>query len=259
VEDKVYFPHSLGIFYQALTQYLGFPHYGDEYKVMGLAPYGKPTVLPQLRQLVALQDDGSFRLDLKFFRHHREKIAQEWEDGSPHYGTLYSDALIDLLGPARSRDEPLTQYHKDIAHSVQAMYEEAFFHLVNTLHRRHPLPALAIAGGCGANSVANGKVRLRTPFQQVYVQSAAGDAGGAIGAAYSVWHQVGGQAARHRAPEHDHAYWGPGYSQTFQNCATRPPVPSPTAGWWGGSRAAWSGAPVRWATAASCATRAVRT
>jgi carbamoyltransferase len=212
VEDKVYFPHSLGIFYQALTQYLGFPHYGDEYKVMGLAPYGKPTVLPQLRQLVALQDDGSFRLDLKFFRHHREKIAQEWEDGSPHYGTLYSDALIDLLGPARAREELLTQYHKDIAHSVQAMYEEAFFHLVNTLHSRHPLPALAIAGGCGANSVANGKVRLRTPFQQVYVQSAAGDAGGAIGAAYSVWHQMGGQAARHRTPAHDHAYWGPGFS-----------------------------------------------
>lgn len=212
VEDKVYFPHSLGIFYQALTQFIGFPHYGDEYKVMGLAPYGKPTYLPQMREIVQLLPDGGFKLNLDYFRHHKEKVEMEWENGSPSVGTLFSPELAKLLGPARQKDEPLTQHHKDIAHSVQAMYEEAFFHLLNTLHARHQLDAVTIAGGCGMNSVANGKIRLRTPFKQVYVQSAAGDAGGAIGAALAVWHQLGGDAAKQRGPVHDHAYWGPSFS-----------------------------------------------
>jgi carbamoyltransferase len=213
VEDKVYFPHSLGIFYQALTQFIGFPHYGDEYKVMGLAPYGKPTYMPQMREIVQLQPDGGFKLNLAYFRHHKEKVEYEWENGSPSVGALFSPELENLLGPARQKVEPLTQHHKDIAHSVQAMYEEAFFHLLNTLHARHQLDSVAIAGGCGMNSVANGKVRLRTPFKHVYVQSAAGDAGGAIGAALTVWHQVGGVAAQQRGPVHDHAYWGPSFSE----------------------------------------------
>ena len=209
VEGRVHFPHSLGIFYQALTQFLGFPHYGDEYKVMGLAPYGQPVQLPLLRRIVQLQTDGSFRLDLRYFRHHREKVAYEWDNGIPAVGTLYSPALCELLGPPRAKDEPLEQWHRDLARSVQAMYEEAFFHLLNTLHRRHPLPAVAIAGGCGMNSVANGKVALQTPFNKVYVQSAAGDAGGAIGAAFSVWHQLGNRQRWHM----DHAYWGPAASE----------------------------------------------
>ena len=212
VEDRVYFPHSLGIFYQALTQFIGFPSYGDEYKVMGLAPYGKPTYLAQMRKIVLLQPDGGFKLNLDYFRHHREKIEYEWENGSPSVGTLFAPALADLLGPVRDKDDPLEQRHKDIAHSVQAMYEEAFFHLLNTLYARHKLDAVAVAGGCGMNSVANGKIRLRTPFKRVYVQAAAGDAGGAIGAALSVWHQVGGAAGQKRGPVHDHAYWGPGYT-----------------------------------------------
>lgn len=208
VEDKVYFPHSLGIFYQALTQFIGFPHYGDEYKVMGLAPYGEPVYLEQMRQIVLLQPDGSFKLNLACFRHHNEKVEYEWEGGTPAVGTLFAQSMVDLLGSARLKDEPLTQRHMDIARSVQAMYEEAFFHLLNTLHARHSLDAVAVAGGCGMNSVANGKIALKTPFKQVYVQSAAGDAGGAIGAAYAVWHELGGA----RAPAHDHAYWGPQFS-----------------------------------------------
>jgi carbamoyltransferase len=207
VEDRVYFPHSLGIFYQALTQLIGFPHYGDEYKMMGLAPYGEPAYLRQMQQVVLLQADGGFRLNLDCFRHHREKIEYEWDGGSPSVGALFGPGLVDLLGPARQPDEPLTQRHKDLARSAQAMYEEAFFHLLNTLHARHGLDAVAIAGGCGMNSVANGKVTLRTPFKQVYVQSAAGDAGGAVGAAYSVWHEQGGA----RGPAHMHAYWGPSF------------------------------------------------
>lgn len=207
VDDRVYFPHSLGIFYQALTQYIGFPNYGDEYKVMGLAPYGEPRYLDSMRKVVELLDDGSFRLDLRYFRHPREKVEYEWENGSPSVGALFTPDLESLLGLARAPDAPLEQRHKDIARSVQAMYEEAFFHLLNTLHRKHGGENVCVAGGCGMNSVANGKITLKTPFKNVYVQSAAGDAGGAIGAAYSVWHELGGA----RGPVMDHAYLGPGF------------------------------------------------
>jgi carbamoyltransferase len=208
VDGRVHFPHSLGIFYQAITQFIGFPHYGDEYKVMGLAPYGEPAYIDEMRRLVRLQSDGSFRLDLACFRHHREKIAHEWSGGSPSVGTLYSDELARRLGPPRRAEEPLQQRHKDIARSAQAMYEEAFFHLLNALHAKHRVPRVALAGGCAMNSVANGKITQQTPFEQVYVQSAAGDAGGAVGAAYSVWHALGGR----RAAPHHHAYWGPRFS-----------------------------------------------
>src|SRR5262249_17321015 len=190
IDGRVYFPHSLGIFYQALTQYLGSPHYGDEYKVMGLAPYGQPRFVPEMRRIINLQNDGTYRLNTTFFRHHREKISYQWSGGSPHVGKLFSPALEDLLGPARC-NEPLEQRHKDIARSVQAAYEEAFFHLLNRLYGHYRLDRLTLAGGCAMNSVANGKVRRSTPFKRVYVQSAAGDAGGAIGAAMHVRHVLG--------------------------------------------------------------------
>jgi len=190
IEARVHFPHSLGVFYQALTQYLGFPHYGDEYKVMGLAPYGQPRHLSEMRQIVRPVVDGSYELDMVYFRHHREKIDYAWAGGSPSVGTLYSPALEELLGPARGKDEPLTDRHCDIARSVQAMYEEAFFNLLGCLHARHGFPSLTLAGGCAMNSVANGKVLRRTPFRRLYIQAAAGDAGGAIGAAIHVWHKA---------------------------------------------------------------------
>jgi len=209
VEERVYFPHSLGIFYQALTQFLGFPNYGDEYKVMGLASYGKPTYLEQMRQLVKLQADGSFLLEQRFFRHGKEKISYEWEDGLPVFTDLFSDELEDLLGSRRQRDDALEDRHLDLAHSVQAMYEEAFFHLLNALHERHDEESVAVAGGCGMNSVANGRIRKNTPFRHIYIQAAAGDAGGALGAALHVWHQAKDRA---RYPMR-HASWGPEYSE----------------------------------------------
>jgi len=183
IDNRVYFPHSLGIFYSALTQYLGFPHYGDEYKVMGLAPYGEPNYLEQLREVVRIRPDGSFRLNLRFFRHHIGNVSYTWRDCAPEVGTLYRRALVDLLGPPRRPDEPLEQKHKDIARSVQATYEKAFFALLQALHKQHPSDHLAIAGGCAMNSVANGKVYRRSPFKKMYCPAAAGDAGGAIGAA----------------------------------------------------------------------------
>jgi carbamoyltransferase len=230
VEDKVYFPHSLGIFYQALTQYLGFPNYGDEYKVMGLAPYGEPRYMAEMRTIVQLQDDGTYKLNLDYFRHHKEKIEYEWESGEPRVGSLFSEALGGLLGSARGKGDELTQHHKDIARSVQAMYEEAFFHLLNTLYKRHGLDRLALAGGCAMNSVANGKIALKTPFKKIYVQSAAGDAGGAIGAAFVVWNRIANGATVNTSSQHltlagakgllpkgrsfvmDHAYWGPQFT-----------------------------------------------
>jgi carbamoyltransferase len=210
IEGRVYFPHSLGVFYQALTQYLGFPHYGDEYKVMGLAPYGSPSHMPAMRKIVKLTKDGAFTIDLTYFRHHRERVAYSWDSGSPQFSDLFSPALEGLLGPRRRPEDPLEDRHRDIARSVQAMYEEAFFHLIGGLQRRLGLTDIALAGGCAMNSVANGKIRRMTPFRRVYVQSAAGDAGGAIGAAFAAWHQLGGT----RSFAMDHAFWGPQFSSS---------------------------------------------
>jgi carbamoyltransferase len=203
---RVYFPHSLGIFYQALTQYLGFPHYGDEYKVMGLAPYGQASFLETMRQIVHLLPNGGFKLDLNLFRHHREDTTYQWANGSPEFADLFSPALEELLGPRRLPTDLLEQRHRDIARSTQAVYEEAFFHLLSVLQKRSGLTDLSLAGGCAMNSVANGKVRRMT-LRRVYVQSAAGDAGGAIGSAFAVWHELGGK----RSFVMDHAYWGPAF------------------------------------------------
>jgi carbamoyltransferase len=204
-DGRIYFPHSLGIFYQALTQYLGFPHYGDEYKVMGLAPYGKPALMNAMRKIVRLKPDGKFELDLTYFRHHQQRVTYQWANGSPEFNDLFAPTLEGLLGPRRAVNDELNDRHRDIARSVQAMYEEAFFHLVGVLQKKYGLTNLALAGGCAMNSVANGKVLRMTPFRRVYVQAAAGDAGGAIGAAFALWHKLGGA----RSFVMDHAYWGP--------------------------------------------------
>jgi carbamoyltransferase len=211
VEGRVFFPHSLGLFYTAMTQWLGFPHYGDEYKVMGLAPYGQPKHLDAMRQIVRVKTDGTFELDLRYFRHHRENVPYSWDNGSPEVGTIFSPALEELLGPARTKDQPLEQRHKDIARSVQATYEEAFFALLGMLHAKYQCDAITLSGGCAMNSVANGKVYARSPFKRCYIQSAAGDAGGAIGAAMVVAQQLGGSSVtRHYCR---HAYWGPEFSE----------------------------------------------
>jgi carbamoyltransferase len=155
VDEKVFFPHSLGIFYQALTQFIGFHNYGDEYKVMGLAPYGNPRFMSEMHKLVSLAPDGSFELNLEYFCHHNQKVSYEWESGSPSVSRLFSPKLEELLGPPRKKDEDLTQRHKDIAQSVQSMYEEAFFNLLNALYERYKSCSITLAGGCAMNSVAN--------------------------------------------------------------------------------------------------------
>ena len=205
VLDRVYFPHSLGMLYTAVTQHLGFLSYGDEFKVMGLAPYGKPTEVDRVRRLVRLLPKGRFELDLRYFRHWSDGVEMEWSDGYPTLGLVYAPALLDLLGPPRDPGAPLTEAHENLAHSLQAVYEECAFHVLNGLWERTRLPRLALAGGCAMNSVANGKIRQHTPFEEVYIQPAAADNGTALGAAYHVWHQVLGNP---RSFVMDHAYWG---------------------------------------------------
>lgn len=207
VEGQVNYPHSLGTFYQAITQFLGFPNYGDEYKVMGLAPYGNPSYLSEMRKIIKFKDNGGYELDLRYFSYHKEKIEYEWNDGSPSVGRLFSDELTDILGPTRNRDAELTQRHKDLAASAQAMFEEALLHMVENLYQMHGIDNLCLAGGCGNNSVANGKIRRLTKFKNVYVAASAGDAGGAIGAAYSTYFKTNSREPT--SSYMDHAYLGP--------------------------------------------------
>ena len=224
IQGRIHFPHSLGIFYQALTQYLGFPNYGDEYKLMGLAASGEPKFIEPLRRVLLLSDDGKFTLNRHYFCHHRKHVEQIEADGVPYFRSLYTNHLIDLLGAERKPGEAIERRHLDIARSVQTIYEEAFLNLLRSIHSRDGSDCIALAGGCAMNSVANGKIARQTPFRQVYVQPAAGDAGGALGAALQI-------AINHDKPSHittvrrpgtanpnrmtsvstvmEHAYWGP--------------------------------------------------
>lgn len=210
VLEKVYFPHSLGMLYTAITQYLGFMGYGDEFKVMGLAPYGKPEFVDEIRKLVTLTDGGLFELELDYFRHWSDGVEMEWDDGYPTLGRVYSDELVQLLGAPRDPQAPLTQREENFAHSLQAVYEECAFHVLNGLYARTGNPRLCLAGGCAMNSVANGKIRENTPFTDVYIQPASSDNGTALGAAFWVWNQVLEQP---RGFVMEHGYWGPAHNE----------------------------------------------
>ena len=216
--DEVMFPHSLGILYTAVTQFLGFPKYGDEYKVMGLASYGTPEFLSQLRHIVRLTDDGRFETDLDFFRHGSEGVTMSWEGGEPVIGPLWTEKLRELLGPEREPGSEMTSRHQNIAASLQAVYEDAFFHRLRWLQKRTGLNALCLAGGCAMNSVANGKIFRETDFTDVFIQSAAGDAGTALGAALWVWHQ---ELGKPRDFVMEHSYWGPRYPESRIVCALK--------------------------------------
>ena len=192
--DRIEFPHSAGLFYTAVTQFIGFHRYGEEWKMMGLAPYGKPTYVDKLRQLIHPVDDGRFELNLDYFRHHTEGVEMTWDDGAPQMGLVFSPKLADLLGPARDPEDPeFFGKWADIAHSAQVVYEEIFFHVLEDLQRRTGLDKLALAGGCALNSVANGKIFERTKFRELFAQPAAGDDGTAIGAAFYVEHAILGR------------------------------------------------------------------
>jgi carbamoyltransferase len=205
---QVTFPHSLGLLYTAICQYIGFPHYGDEGKVMGLAPYGEPIYLDEFKKIVHLTSKGLFRLNLDYFLHHKGGIEMSWLDGNPIIGKLYSPKLVDLLGPEREKGAPLEKRHKDIAASLQVTLEHAYFEILKKLHAKTKVDKLCLSGGVALNSVCNGKLFKETPFKEAYIQPASGDGGTALGAALSVWHQ---KLRKPRSFHMEHAYTGPCY------------------------------------------------
>jgi carbamoyltransferase len=209
VLGQVEYPHSTGILYTATTQFLGFPHYGDEGKVMGLAPYGTPRFMEEFRDIIRTDEGGRFRLNLDYFRHHAEGVEMSWDEGSPVIGRIYSEEFMKRFGPAREQGAPLTEREQDIAASLQKRLEEVGFHILNHLHERTGLTDLGLSGGVAYNSVMNGKILLNTPFRRVFIQPAAGDSGTAIGACYQIWNEL---LKRERAFVMEGAYTGPKFS-----------------------------------------------
>jgi carbamoyltransferase len=189
VLDSVGLPVSLGFFYTAFTQYLGFPHYGDEYKVMGLAPYGEPKYVDQVMKIIRFLPNGLFTWDDRFFVP-PAKAGFEYVDHVPKVGNLYSEHFVKEFGPVRQQGEELTQYHKDLASSVQRATEQIIFHVMRNLRERTGLKNVCVAGGVAQNSVANGKMAEATGFEKVYIPSAGHDAGISMGSALYQYHHV---------------------------------------------------------------------
>ena len=216
IEDAIAFPHSLGLYYSAVTQYLGFLKFGDEYKVMGLAAYGVPENMEAFRDIVRFSPNGrefGFRLGLDYFTHHKTGPEMSWADSdkTPVQGRMFSEAMSKRLGgPPRSPQDALEQRHHNLAASLQARLEEVYLGMLKKLAAKTGSKAVCLSGGVAFNCVANGKIFDHTSFERVYVDPAAGDAGLAVGAAFYVWHQL---LRKPRAFAMDHAYWGPGYSQ----------------------------------------------
>ena len=212
VLDTVNYPHSLGIFFTAVTQWLGFTKFGDEGKIQGLAAYGKPVYADKLRRILRLQGDGAFELDLDYFVHWAEGVEMTWEGGSPALDTLYSRRFVESFGAPREPGSELTQTYVHMAASVQEVLEEAEFHVVRNLQRKTSSKALCMAGGVALNSSFNGKILPNTSFKDIYVQPAANDAGTALGAAYYIYHHVLGKPRKFVM---DHAYTGPVYDNGY--------------------------------------------
>ncbi len=182
IDNKIYFPHSMGIFYQSITQFLGFKNYGDEYKVMGLSSYGKPVYEAELSKLLFNTKKG-YELNLKYFVHQDKKIIKDDQSGQINYIDLYSNSLFELIGKDRKKDEKITQRHMDIAKSAQVVYEKTLFTLLNILYEKYKIKNLTLSGGCAMNSVANGKILKKTSFDKIYISPNPGDAGGSVGSA----------------------------------------------------------------------------
>jgi carbamoyltransferase len=192
------FPHSLGLLYSTVTAYLGFKVNNSEYKVMGMAPYGRPRYVDRFRRVIDIRDDGSFKLNMKYFVFHYKM-------------RMPSRRFIKLFGPARKPNTKLTQHHKDIAASLQKITEEVVFKMLNHLYRTTKLKKLVMAGGVALNSVANGKILQNTPFEDVYIVPPAGDGGTSLGVASYVYFNI----LKNRRTNDSvlrSAYLGPGFS-----------------------------------------------
>ena len=205
VLDSVIYPHSLGIFYTGVTQFLGFLNYGDEYKVMGLAPYGEVKYLEELSQILELTEDGFFTLNKRYFKHFKDGVEMNWENGSPFIETLFTSAWHELFFGTRKKGEKLEQWHIDLAASTQKFTENVIFHMLTSLHAKTGLDNICITGGVAQNSVANGKIIENTPFKNIYIPSAGHDAGTCIGSALFLYNQL---LDKDRLAEIKTAYFG---------------------------------------------------
>ena len=209
VLERVFLPQSLGSFYTMICEFIGYGQYGDEGKVMGLAPYGKDTHYEQLRKIVGL-NNGTFKLDVDYFKPlGSNQGMQVLPDGRVHLARHFSEQMVKHFGPPRQPRSDLTRREIDLAYAMQQRFEEVFFHLLNQLYKRVPVEELVMAGGCALNSVANGKLFDHTPFRHTWIQPAAGDEGLAVGAALYAYHAVLNQPRRH---EMRHSYLGPEFS-----------------------------------------------
>ncbi|HNH47343.1 MAG TPA: carbamoyltransferase N-terminal domain-containing protein, partial [Myxococcota bacterium] len=191
------FPHSLGLLYSAMTRYLGFKVNSAEYKVMGLAPYGEPRFVDKLRQLIDVREDGSFRLDMRYF---------EFDAGERMYNQRFEELLGHPTFPLEG--DSLTDFQKDMARSLQVVVDDTMVKLATTVVQRTGKKKLCLAGGVALNCVANGEILRRAPVEDIFVQPSAGDAGGAMGAALVVWN---GLLKKPRLPQLPSVYLGPGY------------------------------------------------
>jgi carbamoyltransferase len=211
VLDRVTLPHSLGFFYTAMCQLIGFAEFGEEYKVMGLAPYGEDRHADLMRRLLPINPAGWFRLAPGWFgMHDGGRSGAVDATGRLVMGRLYSERLTAALGPPRRRDDPLTARERNIARSTQARFEAVALHCLDRLHALVPSEQLVMAGGCALNGVANARILRDTPFTRTYLQAAASDDGTCLGAAYWVWHNTLGKSERFQMR---HAFWGPEYSE----------------------------------------------
>src|ERR1039458_5590805 len=172
IDGAIAFPHSLGLYYTAVSQYLGFRKFGDEYKVMGLAAYGEPAYLDEFRRIVRTNGGIGFRLGLEYFRHHRVGPEMTWSDAgkTPEISVMFSDYMAERLGPARDPAAPVEKVHRDGAATLQARLEEVLFEMLRALHAKTGQKAVCLAGGVAFNCLANGKISDETPFEQMFVQ-----------------------------------------------------------------------------------------
>lgn len=210
VYDRVYHPHSVGFLYCAATMLLGFPHYGDEYKVMGLAPYGTPSFADEFRKIIYRKGAG-FELNLDYFTHHKKGISMLWSDGAPSVKPFHSKLMADAFGLDPSCTSGTTSHHENVAASLQCVTEEIVIHLLNELYKKYPCDNLCLAGGVAMNSVVNGKIYRQTRFKNVFIPAGAADNGGSFGAAFYVWNNI---LKKPRQFVMGHAFWGPEYAES---------------------------------------------
>ena len=215
--NKVLYPNSAGILYQALTQYIGFKKYGDEYKVMGLSAYGNSDLKEKLKKIINLNNDGTFTLNLKYFDHQKKIIDTNWKNGTPKFFDLYNKKnLEDLIGfPPRKNNENLDEKYINLAFATQSLYEDIFLNLLKSLNKKSNLKNLSLSGGCSLNSLANGKIYNYFDYDNIYMPPSSGDSGGAIGSALYKYFSI--HKSKRNRIYLENPYLGPSFDNSYIN------------------------------------------